>query len=188
MEKYFGDRTSFAIRYKPYNDNNHSFACLHLILKGQLIGDPQEPTSIIGWLQTIEYYSDRLLYEFENLTVKEFDNKEDEEIWEMIWKSNQLHEEYNQKYLHLPTLENIVWEKCHVTFDETTDSWLLAMVKQNENLKIMWKGLDAPCPERNINKLYSITVDKEFVIQTINELLQFFKNKNEITAQTGNSA
>ncbi|NHN24489.1 hypothetical protein FIA58_002270 [Flavobacterium jejuense] len=45
------------------------------------------------------------------------------------------------------------------------------MTKDKENIKFIWEGWRSPCPVNKIGKLFSITVEKKFVIDTIEKCL-----------------
>ncbi|MCC6583622.1 MAG: hypothetical protein IT271_07965 [Chitinophagales bacterium] len=116
---------------------------------------------------------------------KEFNSRSDEEIFELIFKSNQLEEEFKPQYKYLPILENTIWQDCHISIDETTDAWQIAMIQEDKILKIMWKGWRKPCPKSKLNKHYSIVVERDFVINSINECLLYLDEK--LVATTSNN-
>lgn len=174
-EIYFGNKNKFAIRYVPVyknKDSNHFYAYLHLVLGGQIIGDIEESCYLTTWLISIKKIRDRVNLQFENFKNKEFINRSDDEIFELIWKANQMEGDYNHKYLYLPVLDNSIWNYCHVAIDETIDAWLITMTENKGNLKFIWQGWREPCPKEKIGKLYSIDVDRVFFIETITECIK----------------
>ncbi|MFZ1789623.1 MAG: Imm42 family immunity protein [Saprospiraceae bacterium] len=177
-DKVFGNKTEFGIRYVPgwkAKDSNLYFAKLHLLLDGQLIGNKNE-TSLVGtWMHSIQNILNLLTQDFEKLYHDEFENRTDAEIFELIYKANQLEEEFDSKFLHLPVLKNEIWVNCNINLDETIDAFLLSIIVKDEKIKFIWKGWRAPCPRQRIGKLYSIASKREQVIQTISECLEFVK-------------
>ncbi|WKN41687.1 hypothetical protein [Tunicatimonas pelagia] len=106
----------------------------------------------------------------------EFKNRSDEEVFELIWKANQLEDEFDPTFNHLPILDNSIWAACHISIDETTDAWLITMIEENDELKLIWKGWRNPCPEERIGKLYAVSIDKELAVKTIKECIDQIEN------------
>ena len=176
QEIYFGDKNTFAIRYRSdyktgTNDNTWYYAFLHLQLNGQLIGDPDETCSVNTWLHSIELFLKRI--RDNNLVHSEFLNKTDDELFELIWKANQFEEDFNSKYSYLPQLDNSVWSKCSFGIDETTDAYLITTTEIENKIKFMWQGWRHPCPANLIDKLFSLTLDKEVVIKTLMDCIKY---------------
>lgn len=144
-EVIFGNQEQFAIRYivgYKSEAENYYYAFLHLILGGQIIGDPEEECFLPTWLNGIK----RIKSEIINRNIlkwKETDNKPDNEVLE----SNSL------------------------TIDETIDGWLISLIEEKENLKFIWKGLRNPCPKERIGEIYTVDVKREKVIDVIKECI-----------------
>lgn len=173
-EKYFGDKDKFAICYLPgykTKEHNYYFATLHFVFSGQIIGNPNEMCHLLSWLASVECLLKRIWVKSELLKIDEFKNRSDEEVFELIWKANQLEDEFDPKFKHLPVLDNSIWAACQIAIDETTDAWLITMVQDDDELKFIWKGWRDPCPEDRIGKLYFVSIDREFVIKTIEECI-----------------
>ena len=176
---YYGDKETFAIRYIPgfklkgEDGTHHFYATLHLVLGGQIIGDPDENCFLSTWLWPVDWLQDNLHCRFDYLYDKEFEGRTDEEIFAMIWKANEFESEYDPEYLHLPKLDQVIWDICTFNIDETTDAWLLAVIKHNDHqLKFLWKKhMEHIRPEISTD-LYSVIVDKDFAVDTINQCLQ----------------
>lgn len=172
QEIYFGDINSFAVRYvSGYKVVSKSttwyYAHLHLSLNRQIIGDIEEPCSVLMWLKSINLLLQRVKNNV--LTHKDFLNKRDDELFELIWKANQFEEEFNPAYSYLPQLNNSVWNNCHLSIDETTDAYLITTTQIGETIKILWQGWREPCPNDLIDKMFSLTIHKEELIRTLNE-------------------
>lgn len=175
IEKYFGDRKIFAIRYIPgysCESKKHYYAHCHLVLGGQIIGDKEEICYLNTWRYKIEILKERIKNNFNALIQEEFKNKADEELFELICKANQEVDEYKVEFAHLPVLHSKVWSDCHISIDETTDAFLITMTEIDGKIKFLWKGLREPCPIEKIGKLYSVIADRQFVIETMEECLQ----------------
>lgn len=171
----FGDQNTFAIRYNSdcldKSKRNHYEYC-HLVLGGQIIGDLQESCYLESWTNSIKNLKNRLLNNFVLISNSEFKNRNDKEIVELITKANQVQEDYKSDFYYLPILENSVWDNCHFNIDETTDAYILYMIESNGRIKFLWEGWREPCPKDRIDKLFSIVVDREFVVDSITKFLR----------------
>ncbi len=140
-EIIFGDKKIFAIRYVPgysvKESGTHFYAYLHFILAEQVLGDENESCYLLTWLHSVKQLSDRIKNHFDSFKNKEFINRSDSEIFEIVRKANQSEEEYNPKYLHLPVIENSIWNSCFISIDETTNAWLITLTEENGNLKFI---------------------------------------------------
>jgi len=171
---YIGDKNTFAIRYVPGNsskDRSHYTAYCHLVLGGQILGNADEFCLLDTWKNSLQLIKDQIKNDFSSITHKEFNNKNDNEIFELIWKANQLEEEFKPEYAYLPLLEKKVWSNCTISMDETTDAYLITIIEQDGKIKFLWQGWGEPCPKDKIGILYSITVDRTFVIETMENCL-----------------
>ncbi|QNF34423.1 hypothetical protein HUW51_17460 [Adhaeribacter swui] len=142
-EVIFGNPDQFAIRYIPgykTEADRYYYAFLHLILGGQIIGDPEEECFLPTWLNEVKRINREIL-DTNVLSSKEFTDRTDKEFI----------------------------ESASFTIDETTDGWLIALIENEGFLKFIWKGLRSPCPEERIGEVYSTVVKREDVIETINK-------------------
>jgi len=174
-EIYFGDRSTFAIRYVPgyvYKNSGHYYAFCHLVLGGQIIGDPEESCFLSTWKNSLQRFKDQIQNDFHSIAHSEFSNRSDKELFELVWKANQLEEEYKQEYNYLPVLDNKVWSNCHISIDETTDAFLITMTELKGRIQFIWEGWREPCPIDRVVKLFSVTVDKNLVIETMESCLE----------------
>jgi hypothetical protein len=179
-ETYFGDKHTFAIRYVPgYSDNSkkYFYAYCHLVLGGQIIGDIKEPCYLNSWKYSFEILKDQIKNDFHSIVHSEFNKRSDIELFELIYKANQLEDDYKLEYSNLPVLDNKVWRNCLISIDETTDAFLIIMTEQNEEIKFLWKGLREPCSADKIGKLYSIVVERQQVIETMEKCLLTIENE-----------
>jgi len=178
-EKIFGNRTEFGIRYVSgwkSDDSKYNFGKLHLLLNGHLIGDENETCLIGTWISSMEKNLVLIENNSNKLYHSEFHKRTDEEIFEIIYKSNQLPEEFNQKHIDLPVLPNEVWQNCNLSIDETIDAYLIAMICDRDIMKFIWKDWRDPCPKGQINELISISIEKTQVSSVINECLKYVNN------------
>lgn len=174
-EEYFGDPATFSIRYVLRTDaesSGLSEACCHLILGGQHIGDPEEPCFLSSWYYALELILNNIKSDDGLLWHPSFSNKSDRELFEIINKANQSESEFDEKYRHLPQVDNSVWRNCHISLDETTDAYILAMIEAEGMIRFLWKGWRQPCPPDKIGKFFSVSVDKEKVLATMESALR----------------
>ncbi len=177
-EKYIGDKKKFAIRYLPI-DNSSNFAFCHLVFGGQIIGNENETCYLSSWKISLKTLKNKIENNSKSLFYEEFSNRNDRELFELIWKSNQDEVDYDAEYSYLPVLENEIWSNCHISIDETTDAYLIAMIENNGNIKFLWEGFREPCSADKIGKLFSINIDKNFVIETIEKCLIEIENNTK---------
>ena len=173
-EIYFGDINTFAIRYVPgYSTDNgqHYFAYCHLVLGGQIIGEKDEVCLLNSWKLGLEELKIRIASNLNSLKNIEFNNRSDNELFELLIKANQLTEEFKPEFSYLPVLEHATWINCHVSIDETMDAFEIFMIESNSAIKFLWKGWREPAALDKIGQLFSITADNNFVVQTIESCL-----------------
>jgi hypothetical protein len=173
--RYFGDPNTFAIRYVPgytTKGNKNCYACCHLVFNGQIMGSKTEYCFLSSWLSYVEQLKDLLKNDFDSLRNDAFESRSDREIFELIYKANQLPDRYSKRYEHLPVLDNKVWANCSISIDETIDAFLIAWAEVAGNVKFLWKGLQQPCPPERIGKFFSIAVPRDFVIETMENCLR----------------
>lgn len=174
-EKYIGNKNKFAIRYLPI-ENDSNFAFCHLVFNGEIIGDKNESCYLATWIGSLKKIKYKIENNSKNLSHKEFENRSDRELFELIWKANQEEENYNVEYNYLPALENEIWSNCHISIDETIDAYLITMTENNEIIKFIWEGWREPCPLDKIGKLNSVSIEKNFVIETFEDCLLEIEN------------
>jgi hypothetical protein len=184
QEIIFGNKETFAIRYKRGYKSEHRdfyYAHLHLILGGQIIGDSEEECFLLPWLASVKNINKKINNQFSRLENGEFLNRPDDEIFELIWKANGA---INLEYENLPVLDKSVWSYCHLSIDETTDAWLITMTEDKGNIKFIWKGWREPCPIERIGKLFSVTVERKYVIDTIEDCIKNLEKEYPYTSST----
>jgi hypothetical protein len=172
---YFGDKNTFAIRYVPgytNKDSGHYYAFCHLVLGGQIIGNPDESCFLSSWKYSLQLLKDQIKNDFYSIAHSEFSNRSDKELFELVWKANQLEEEYKPEYKYLPVLDSKVWSNCHISIDETTDAFFISMTELTGRIKFIWEGWREPCPAYRIGKMFSITVDRNLVIEAMESCLE----------------
>lgn len=151
-ETYYGDKKSFAIRF--LKSDNSKFAFCHLMFAEKIIGDINEPCYLGTWKNSIETLKKEIKNgKFKVDKFKAFENKSDDEIFDLIWDEDQ---EYNI---------------LQVTIDETIDAYLISLIEKAGMLKFLWKGWREPCPENQIGKLNTIEINIEKVLKIIESTL-----------------
>ena len=129
-ERIFGNKTDFGIRYVSgwqSQDSKYYFGKLHLLLNGQIIGDKNESCLIVAWISRMQNILTLIENNSHRFYNPEFDKRTDEEIFELIYKSNQLPNEFNKDFIDLPVLSSEIWQYCNLSIDETTDAYLITM-------------------------------------------------------------
>lgn len=106
----------------------------------------------------------------------EFTDRTEAEVFELVWKANQCEREFKKEFLHLPKLENSVWESCHISLDETTGAYLITLTEHNHQLRFIRQGWRQPCLEEETGRLFSCTVDKKHFIDTCFECITFVQD------------
>ncbi|GGF13849.1 Imm42 family immunity protein [Flavobacterium limi] len=175
IEKYIGNKNVFAIRYQPIaNEKNYAFC--HLVLGGEIIGNVNEPCYLSVWKSSIKNIKVKLENDTESLFDDEFNNRTDREIFELIWKANEAKEEHKTEFKYLPVLDNKIWSNCGFSIDETTDAYLITMTKNKDEIKFIWEGWREPCSIDKIGKLYSVSLEKKLVLETLEKCLIEIEN------------
>ncbi|MEI9920915.1 MAG: hypothetical protein WDO14_19285 [Bacteroidota bacterium] len=127
-ENYIGDKNTFAIRHVSgysIKDTRHFYSYCHLVLGGQIIGNKEESCYLSSWKATLENRKEDIKNRTTAILHPEFENRSDEELFELIWKANQSEEDYKPEFSHLPVLNSKVWASCHLSIGETTDAYLI---------------------------------------------------------------
>ncbi|WP_130736049.1 Imm42 family immunity protein [Flavobacterium sp. J27] len=178
VEKYLGDKKKFAIRFLPIK-NDSEFAFCHLVLNGEIIGDQNESCYLNTWKNSLKEIKEKIVNSSKKLFHKEFENRSDREIFELIWKANQCEQDFNPKYNYLPVLENEIWSNCNIGIDETTDAYLITMIENKGLIKFIWEGWRVPCPVDKIGKLNSVSIEKKIVIETLDHCIVEIEKKKQ---------
>lgn len=176
--RLFGDKITFAISYRPYDREltDHAFAYCHIILGGHFIGSKDESCLLGTWSLFIEDLLNHIETNKGNLSNSLFSGLTDREIFELIFKSNQIDKDFDPAFADLPAQPtNELWVKHCVRLDETIDAYLIVVIEVGEKLKFIWKGWRDPCPQEEIGKLFSVIVDHESFVSTVNACLNFLK-------------
>lgn len=95
---------------------------------------------------------------------------------ELIYKSNQLEEEYNPIYAHLPAqTTNNLWLKHTVSMGESTDQHAIVVFEQNGQLKFLWQSWEE---RRNgLKTLSGVLLRHKIFYSAINQFLIFIKDQ-----------
>jgi hypothetical protein len=172
----FGDKESFAISYRPRRDWSTESTILvycHLMLKGTIIG-PDEVDMLGTCIGDLQRLRDKVSKNEGNFRDPLFMGLKDDEIMELIYKSNQLEDEYNPAYAYLPALKtNELWYKHQVTIAESTDHYALVVFEENGKLKFLWQKFEDRREGRTT--LNSVLVDYSIFYSAINQFFAFVK-------------
>ena len=94
------------------------------------------------------------------------------EIFELLIKANQLEEEYDPQFLYLPVLKPEVWIDCCVRLDETIDAFIIFVIESEGEVKFLWQDWREPAQVLTLGKIFSVKIERSFVIKTIDTCLQ----------------
>lgn len=172
---FFGDENTFAIQCSA-NEQNPSDEWIHirchLILNGQYIGDPEETDVLDVSVGHLERLQNQIKGDYGTLIHPLFQSLSDEEIFELILKSNQLETEFDPKFSYLPALEQEgLFGTHHFIVGESTDAYFLVVIEQSEKVKFLWRNL-----RLKEVQTHAVACSKEEVISAINGCLNYFKN------------
>lgn len=142
-----------------------------------MIGDTNEPCFLAGWYHSLQSLKKRIEIIANEPLENSFKRYSEREILELIIKSNQLEDDFDEKYKNLPKLDKSLWEKYYCSIDETMDAYKIVIIKEADKLKFIWEGWRSPCPDHELGKLHSVMVDAHQVGTTINEALTFLQGK-----------
>jgi hypothetical protein len=176
--QFFGDNEIFAIRYRPYERllNDDAIAYCHFVLGGHLIGEIEEPCLLGTWTMFVKDLLNHVEINRGNLSNQLFTGLTDREIFELIYKSNQLEEDFDPAFDYLATQPSEeLWSMHHITLDETIDAYRIVLIEDGENLKFIWECWRDPCPSNEIGQLYSVTVGHSLFISTVDSCLSFLR-------------
>jgi hypothetical protein len=170
----FGDPNDFAIRYVPgYRSGEWRYAWLHLVIRGEVIGDPSEECLVSTWLISIANALERVEDAATRLSHPAFAGYRDDELFAMVWKSNGA---MDPAYGYLPTLPGSVWANCSLSIDETTDAWLVGVVFVHGQLRFLWKGWRPPCPYESLGLLKAHGTSTVVVAKVFGSALEHVRN------------
>lgn len=170
----FGDPDDFAIRYVPgYRSGEWSYAWLHLVIRGEVIGDPSEECVVSTWLSSIAKALERVEDAAARLSHPAFAGFRDDELFAMVWKANGA---MDPAYSYLPTLPGSVYADCSLSIDETTDAWSIAVVHVHGQFRFLWKGWRPPCPDASLGLLKAHGTSTAVVARVMGSALEHVRN------------
>jgi hypothetical protein len=175
----FGDKNTFAICYRPrpeWNTQTQVLIYCHLMLAGTIIGDPDEVDMLGTCVGALDRLRNKIINNEGKLSDVLFNGLSDDEIMELVYKSNQLEEEYNPIYAHLPAqTTNKLWLKHTVSMAESTDQHAIVVFEQNGQLKFLWQSWGER--EKGLKTLNSLLVHHKTFYSAINQFLIFIKDQ-----------
>lgn len=183
---HFGDASRFAIRYRgSYHDpsSRFSYAWLHLVLGGQLIGDPFESCVLSTWLIQVGLLRAKVLRVSTHGMEPIFRGRTNDERFELIQRANGSR---TPGYDHLPIPPAGIWNGHSISIDETTDAWSIGMIRTEDDLLFLWKGHRSPCPPALVDRLFTINVDLHEVVRAIDACLSQLRSESERIAHRNN--
>jgi hypothetical protein len=126
----FGDPAVFAIKYSECpvaytGESADKYAICHLIINNLLIGNPTESCYIPTWFGQLSRFYEHIRSRQDQLYPEAFTGRSAREIFELVIKSNQLDDEFDPLFAHLPQLENEIWQHHFFSLDETVDAFVI---------------------------------------------------------------
>lgn len=170
----FGDSNSFAIECSIDSEPSTQYPTIfcHLVLGNELIGNAEE-CDLLELCAMHLYDLRELIDEGKgSLTHPLFQTLNDREILELIYKSNQLEEEFNPAFSYLPALEEESLLSRHTfMLAESLDQHYLVLIEQDEKLKFIWSR------ERNTEStVRSVECDRRTIVDAISSCLEYLKH------------
>ena len=144
------------------------------MLKWTIIGESEEFDVLGTCVGDLERLRDKIQKYEGHFRDILFDGLTDDEVMELIYKSNQLESEYNPVFSHLPVMKtNELWYKHTVTLAESTDSYNIVVFEEGGKLKFVWqKWKDRKRGLKNENNVF---VEYDDLYAAINEFLLYIK-------------
>jgi len=150
-------------------------AICHFIIDNVVIGDSGEECFLPTWFFQVTRIRDFFQANLDSLYLSDFDELSDREIYEIIIKSNQLENEFDNNYLHLAQLDNIVWQRHYLTIDETINGFCICYFIKNQQIRFIIEKI-WPQPVNNEQRIFLYkSIDVDFFIKTINECVEFLE-------------
>ncbi len=176
IERFIGNPDVFAIAYcewpKEYGEsisNGYHFIISYWVIDNNVISNMS--CSLVNRLYDKLTSNSEFIRKNQNsLYIKEFDGLTNSEIFELIMKSNQLEDEYDPQYLHLPVLENEIWSRHTIFLDETVDGFTICYYVKNDEINIIIKDYED-------NRIISQTMPINTFLNTIDEFVSFLLEK-----------
>lgn len=162
--KIFGNPSSFAIQFLPIAQEYHyehpeKYAFCHLVVKNVIIGDPDEECYLSTWYAQLKRNRTFIWDNKNNLYPETFVNLTDREIFEIIIKSNEPEEDFDNNFRYLPQLKTEVWRHHTFHLDETTDAYLMCFYIHGKSFKFI---IEKKWPESKVRD------EDNFIFTTIN--------------------
>ncbi len=193
----FGDRNNFSIHYRTYpNEYNHTstdlMAICHIIINNTLIGQPDEACYLPTWLFSLTKRKNHIIDTEHLLFPKAFEGLSNREIFETIFKANQLDEEFHPDFLYLPQLDSVIWSNHSFTLDETIDNYLFYFyVKDNQITFLIEDETGSLKSNQRSYKFLFHTILLDLFFRTVEEITVFLTQhypylKDNISTRTFN--
>jgi Immunity protein 42 len=173
----FGEKDIFAISYKPgaeWSSGSQVLIFCHIMLKGTIIGNTEEVEMLGTCVADLQRLRDKVQTNEGYFRDPLFDGLDDNEVMELIYRSNQLEEDYDPAFSYLPSVEtNDLWYRHTVTLAESTDHYAIVVFEEKGLLKFLWQKWEDR--ENRLASINSVLVEHKTFYAAINEFLLFAK-------------
>ncbi len=180
VEKIIGDPNLFGIRYLPcpieYNyEQPDKYAICHLIFDNTIIGSPTEECYLPTWYPQLIRHRNFIQNNLTVLYPKSFIGLTDREIFELIIKTNQVEDEFDEKYLYLPQLNSSLWSNHTFFIDETIDAFAICFYILENNMKFLIEKTWPLQQENTISSFIYPEVKADYFLNVLNETIHFLE-------------
>lgn len=176
----FGNEAKFAIRYLPcpkeYNyEQSDKYAICHLVINNVIIGTPTEECYLPTWFSQLLRNRDFIKENKKDLYQKDFISLTDREIFEIIIKSNETENEFDEKYLYLPQLDSTVWHRHIFFLDETIDAFIICYYIFDGFIRFIIKKECSKEENENQERFIYSAIDLNGFLAVIDSTIQFLR-------------
>lgn len=179
----FGEPAQFAIRFKEYEavkqvnrsglQTDYSLQVhAHFVIGGEVVGIEDDQFMLGTWLGCIERFLGRMQRDEIPFYDAVFAGLGMEEVLALVFKANQLEEEYDPQFAHLPVKDSGFWNKHMLHFGYITDWHLLVFFDDGNGLKIIhtpWREYEA----KNGEALHMARVDAQVVLNMAEQFVSY---------------
>jgi hypothetical protein len=169
----FGEIQSFALEcetpanVRPLKQPN---ICCHMIVGARVVGDPNDIELVGLYEGDLKRMLDRVLHLRAVGHDFSIDGLSDREVVELVLKANQLEDEFDPKFIHLPQLESKFWYTHQLFLATTTDQDFVGVFNSRNNIKLFHFNFNTPQTE-----VHTVICDFATVIAAIEGCIKFLK-------------
>lgn len=152
-------------------------AILHMVLNNTIVGNKDEVCYLPTWYYKVLKFKDFLDQNRSSLYPELFNGYDDTQIFELIIKSNQFADEFDEKFLELPQLDNLIWYRHLLALDETMDTFITCYYVKDNIISIVIKDRWHEKSNLNSSNILVSKVDLDYFLRTLEEVTDFLKSR-----------